>query len=200
MLVTPPMNIKGRFVLKSPFVAQPTKMYKVIGLRQFKELVANSVDVLGKFYTPIGLTKDDYDRDYKEGATLVILFADDGEMISVPDSYVQSFPSQSLPLYGNYVVSAQVGAFRSDYDFSFTKQRVSEILSDTLGVEVTVNVDAIGEGEVISVNDAETLETNRQAAIKDRQTSYAKLLAANATIETLQETIKVLQEIAANKK
>lgn len=199
MAVTPPLETKGRFTLKAPFVAAATKIYTVISLRHFKEMIANSVDILGNYYTPKGLTQDDYDRDVKAGATLVILYADDGEMLFVPNSYIQSFPSQSIPPYANYVVSSQVGAFRTDYDFTFMKQKVAEVLSDTLGVEVTVNIDSIGEAQVMTVNDAEVLETNRAAAIKDRTTSYAKLLAAETTIVNLQETIKTLQTAYENK-
>lgn len=199
MLVTPPLETRGRFTLKPPFVAATTKVYTVISLRHFKEMIASSVDILNKFYIPNGLKQEDYERDVKDNATLVIIYAEDGEMLFVPNSYIQSFPSQSIPPYANYVISAQLGAFRTDYDFSFCKQKVAEVLSDTIGVEVPIQIDSIGEAQVMSVDDADVLETNRAEAIKDRQTSYAKLLEAETTIINLQETIKALEEAYQNK-
>lgn len=194
MNIAPPLETKGRFVLKAPFSADPTKLYTVIGLRKFMELVGSSVDVFKTYYSPMGLKESDYDNDYKAKATLVILYSEDGGMLFVPSTYIQSFPSQSIPSYGNYVISALLGPFRTDYDFSFTKQKVAEVLSNTLGIEPEMYVDSIGESQVMTVENAEVLEANRQAAINDRQTSYAKLLTKDATITELQAQIAALQE------
>lgn len=193
MAIAPPLDTKGRFVLKSPFKAEPTKLYSVIGLRKFIELVGNSTDVFKNYYEPMGLTQADYENDYKAKAALVILYSEDGEMLFVPSTYIQSFPSQSIPAYGTYVLSALLGPFRTDYDFSFMKQKVAELLSDTVGVEPEIYIDSVGEAKAISVEDAETLEANRQATIKDRTTSHAKVLAADATITELQQEVKSLQ-------
>lgn len=198
-MITPPLNTKGRFVLKAPWAASTDKAYSVISLRGFRELIADSNDILNNYYVPKGLTSTEYDADVKAGATLVILYAEDGEMLFVPDTYIQSFPSQSVPSYGNYVVSSQIGAFRIDYDFSFVKQKIAEVLSDTLGIEPTVNVDAIGESQIMTVENAENLEINRQAKITSRQTTYAKYLEGQKQITELQETVKVLQDALAAK-
>ncbi|EGO2129093.1 hypothetical protein ITP31_003916 [Salmonella enterica] len=193
MAIAPPLDTKGRFVLKAPFKAEPTKLYTVIGLRKFMELVSSSVNIFADYYAPLGLTQTNYEDDYKAKATLVILYSEDGEMLFVPSTYIQSFPSQSIPAYANYVISGQLGPFRTDYDFSFVKQKVAEVLSDVLGVEPEIFVDSIGEAQAMSVENAENLEANRQAAIKDRTTAYAQLLAKDKIIGELQEEIKSLQ-------
>lgn len=202
MAIVPPMDTRGRFVLKPPFVAEPTTLYTVIGLRKFIELVGNSVDVFKDFYSPQGLTQENYENDYKDKATLVILYSDAGSMLFVPSTYIQSFPSQSIPSYANYVFSAQLGAFRTDFDFAFTSKKVAEALSDSLGIEPEIFIDSIGEAQPMTVENAEVLEANRQAAITDRSTSYAKLIQKDAQITNLQEEIKALQkayiELAGN--
>lgn len=195
MQLVPPLKCKGRFVLKAPFVADPSKVWTVISLRTFVELVNASVNIFKEYYEPMKLTQADYERDWREQATLVILYNELGGTISVPSSYIQSFPSTSSPNYANYVLSALLGPFREDYDFDFTTQKVKETLSDTLGYEPEVFIDAIGESSPMSVEDSEVLEANRQASINDRKTSYAENLELKEQVAELQEQIRSLQSV-----
>lgn len=197
MNIVPPLNTKGRFVLRTPWVADPAKVYTVIGLRTFLELVSSSVDIYKNYYEPMKVEREKYEEDYKEQATLVILYNEEGGMLFVPSTYVQSFPTQSVPNYANYVLSALLGPFRTDYDFGFTVQKAKESLSDTLGFEPEVFIDVIGEAQPMSVENAEVLEANRQAAIKDRKSAYARNLELEAEAEDLRQQIAALQSVIA---
>ncbi|WNT47128.1 hypothetical protein SPLA10_PHROGS00067 [Salmonella phage SPLA10] len=195
MNIVPPLNTKGRFVLRTPWVADPARTYTVIGLRTFLELVGSSVDIYKTYYEPMKVEQSKYEADYKEGATLVILYNEEGGMLFVPSTYIQSFPTQSVPNYANYVLSALLGPFATDYDFGFTTQKVKETLSDTLGYEPEIFIDVIGEAQGISREDADVLEANRQAAIKDRKSTYARNLELEAEAEDLRQQIAALQSV-----
>lgn len=197
--MTPPHGLKGRFFLITPWAAAATKVYTVMSLRSFRELVGDAVDVYEEYYKPKGLAIDLYKRDLNAGAVLVILYSDDGEVIHVPDTYIQSYPNQDCPPYSNYVVSALLGPFRTDFDFSFVTAKIAEVISNTTGVEPTMHVDTVGEAQAISTTEAEGLEAGRQAAITNRETTYAQLLKEQERNVKLQTDVKALQDyILAN--
>lgn len=193
--VTPAPGIKGRFILKTPWVASTSKIYTVVGIRAYTELIADGVNIFAKYYQPMSLTEANYNEDLQAGAYLVILYSEGGEMIHVPDTYIFSYPSQDVPPYAVYVLSILMGSFRTDYDFSFVKTKIAELISDTTGVESTVNVDAIGEDQSITSINAEQLEAGREAKISNRTTTYALLVKEREITAELREQIRSLQSL-----
>lgn len=190
---TMPYGIRGRFTLKTPWVAAPDKVYTVIAQRGFQELIFDNVNIFKDYYEPKGLTEEDYKADLRQDTVLIILYSEAGEVIHVPDTYILSYPSQDVPPYANYVLSAMMGPFRTDYDFSFVSQKVSEIISDCIGVEPKVYIDSVGEATAMDSENADRLEAGRVAAIKCRQTTYAMWLKERADNAELRENITVLE-------
>ena len=52
--LTPPLNVKGRFVLKSPWEVPPTVIYECIAIRSFEDIYKRGLDVYEAFYVPYG--------------------------------------------------------------------------------------------------------------------------------------------------
>lgn len=192
MMAVPAYKLSGRYTLKSPWVASQTITYKCVELSSFESLIADAEDIFATYYEPKGLTQTEYKADLAAKSTLVTLQGTDGTIIKVPDTYIVSFPNQSIPNYGNYVLSILLGPFREDYDFSFLKTEVGNLVSDTTGTKPTVNVDMVSATGELTAQQAEELEVSREASITNRDTLWARYNALTRQNADLQAKITAL--------
>lgn len=193
--ITPLPNMRGIYTLRMPWATQNTVLYTCTALRTFRELIASGEDILSKYYVPKGLAKQDYETDLAAGAILCVLQGDNGEVISVPDTYVISYPDQSAPPVGHFVLSASIGPMRMDVNLDFLRSKVGEVISDTIGVVPEVFVDVLDSSTVMTREDYDAMEAARTAAIKNRSTTYALLLQSQANVAVLQSKVAELQDL-----
>jgi hypothetical protein len=154
-------------------------------MRYFTEMVSEGIDIYTTYYEPKGLTQQDYTDDLNAGAVMCILYSSAGSVITVPDTFIQSYPGIGMANWGQIILSADIGPIRLDLDLSFLKEQVGNIISDTIGVVPTVYIDQLGSTTVISSTDAAAIEAARVAAITNRTSTYAqnlKLTKENADL------------------
>ncbi|UQT03107.1 hypothetical protein TOTORO_02440 [Serratia phage vB_SmaS-Totoro] len=200
VLNTPSLSMRGIWSLKAPWTADHTLLYTCIALRKFKEIISiDGVDIFKVHYQPRGLTQDQYQKDLAAGATMCVLSSDAGAVIQVPDTYIESYPGIAMSNYGIAVLSAMIGPLPLNISFDFLIDQVKNVITDTIGVEPTVNLDHIPTNTAISPQDADALEAARQAAIKNRTSTYAQLLAEQQANASLRQTIVELQKLLAKK-
>lgn len=200
VLNTPGLSMRGIWSLKAPWTADPTLLYTCIALRKFKEIISiDGVDIYKVHYQPRGLTEEQYQADLAAGATMCVLSSDAGAVIQVPDTYIESYPGIAMSNYGIAVLSAMIGPISLDISFDFLIEQVKNVITDTIGVEPTVNLDHIPTTTAISPQDADALEAARQSAIKNRTSTYAQLLAEQQANASLRQTVAELQALLAKK-
>jgi len=170
-------------------------------VREFKDIENQHVSVWDRYYSPAGLTADQYKSDVAEGAMLVTLFSDDAPTIYVPTTYIQSYPDVSAVSFGQRILSLNLGALPDTLPLDDLVQKMSSLASDVIGVEASVTIHNVSLTDAVTPTQAVAFEKARQAKIKDRTTERAQLVAANKTIADLQSQISVLEQVVvANNK
>lgn len=201
MNIIPPLDSRGTFVLRAPFTVAAGAIYTCIAVREFKDIENQHVSVWDRYYSPAGLTADQYKSDVAEGAMLVTLFSDDAPTIYVPTTYIQSYPDVSAVSFGQRILSLNLGALPDTLPLDDLVQKMSSLASDVIGVEASVTIHNVSLTDAVTPTQAVAFEKARQAKIKDRTTERAQLVAANKTIADLQSQISVLEQVVvANNK
>lgn len=191
--ITPLPNMRGIYTLRQPWSADNTVLYTCTALRTFRELIDSGVNTFVTYYEPKGLTEQDYQNDLAAGAILCVLMGDNGAVINVPDTYVISYPDQSAPPVGHFVLSASLGPIRMDLNLDFLRAKVAEVISDTIGVVPEVFADVLDSSTVLTKEQYDAMEAARNSAIKNRSTTYALLLQTQAMLGVSNSKVTELQ-------
>lgn len=198
MNIIPPPEARGTFELLTPFTTQAGAIYTCIAVREFKDIENQHVSVWDRYYSPAGLTAEQYQSDLAEGAMLVTLFSDDAPTIYVPTTYIKSYPDVSAIAFGQKILSLNLGALPDRLPLDDLVQKMSSLASDTIGVEATVTIHNVALSDSVSATQAAAFEKARQAKIKNRTTERAQLVAANQTIANLQTQLNTLEQIVVS--
>lgn len=192
---TPPLHAKGIFSLRTPWSALGDTLYECIAIRSFGDFVNRGEDVFQKYYATKNLTEEDYRRDMAEGAHIVSLQSAVSAVIHVPDTYIEKFPDLSGVPYKRIVGSVLIGPLPDDVDLVHLKASLASVASDITGVEAKVEILAAPYAGVVTAEEHATLEVVRQAAITNRTTDRATVLALQAMVDAQAQNIKRLEEI-----
>lgn len=193
--VTPPIGSQGLFILREPFVTNSKLTYRVAAIRSFEELVSRGIDPVELVYTPVGLSSVEYRNDAQNKALIITLMSDTEKPIYVPNTYIDAYPDMAVVPHSHMVLTCSLGVLPDTYDTTRIQQAVKQAVSDDTGVEPTVFIAVAPLTEAITQTQYIQNLNVRQAAIKNRQTTYSKLLAAQSEIADLKQSEKSLLEI-----
>lgn len=174
--LTPAPGIKGAFLLRYPFTTQPDIEYTVTALRSFAEIRARDLDPLKLVYTPVNLDAGAMASDVAEGAYIVVLSTKQGELIYVPDTYIESYPFMGSIPYSYLIVSYSLGMIPDNMDVELLKQVGASAISDYIGVEPTAFITRGEVSDIITEERHVQLTISREQAVKNRETDRAKAL------------------------
>jgi hypothetical protein len=197
--VVPPLNATGLYTVTAPFKLQPGAAYQCIATREFRDLSNNNIPVWERYYSPYGLSKEQYQTDVNNGVVLVTLFSDDYGAVYIPSSFIESYPDLSGVRFRHRIASVSLGAIPDTLPLEDFQKKLSELASDVVGIEPTVIIHSVELSDAVSSDDALRFEQARQARIKDRDTTYAQLTAARKEIDTLRAENALLQEMLDQK-
>lgn len=199
--VTPPMNIAGPFLLRAPFVADSTKSYTVTAHRSFSELIARSQDPLKLVYAPVGLTATAYAEDQLEGAIVIALRDSAGNVMYVPDTYIESYPSMGSVPYSRLVGVVDLGMWANARDLDDVMASLKESCKANLGVDVVVTLARAATTTTVSEQDHIQLTAARQAAKTNNETATATIIRLSDEIAakdaTIAEQATLIEALAA---
>lgn len=116
--LTPGIGAKGVFKFKSPWVAKENDVYTVTAIQVLSEYSRSGIDPFSAIYEPMGL-KDGIggfssEAEVKENPMIITLTGNSGDVIVIPDTYIESFPDQSTVKYFNFVASIEIGIFEEN--------------------------------------------------------------------------------------
>lgn len=192
---TPALGLKGKWSLIQPWTASQSLIYQCTAIRFFTEMVAEGIDIFNVYYSPKGLTESDYNADLAAGAAMCVLYSSSGSVITVPDTYIETFPGIGMSNWGQVILSASLGPMRLDLDYSFLKEQMGNLISDTIGIVPDIYVDQLATIEAISTEEADAIEAARLSAITNRTSTYAQNLALQK--ENAELRIKIQALLAA---
>lgn len=191
----PPLGTKGRYEVASPYSLTPNHIYTCGAIRYFKDVANLGIDVFKEYYEPYGLSNGQYATDLANNVAIVTLLSTTIAPVYIPSSYITAYPDLSSKPYKHIVLIASLGMLPDSFDLTFAKNQVAQAISDVVGTEVTVNEASVPVDGVITPEQHEILTANREAAIVNRETDYAKVLELEQRITELQERNAILEKL-----
>ncbi|MNI29804.1 hypothetical protein D3C76_25200 [compost metagenome] len=187
--ITPPMGISGAFLLRSPFRADPAKSYTVHAHRSFAELVARGQDPVKLVYIPAGLSETNYVEDQMEGALVIALRDNTGNILYVPDTWVTQYPSMGSVKYSRVVAGVDLGMWPDARDLDDIEQAIKESVKAKIGVDVTVTLTRGVTSTSMTEEQHVQLTNARTSAVTNNETSTATIIRLTDTIARRDATI-----------
>lgn len=194
-LKTPTLHAAGLYQLRLPWTIPANVVYECIAVRSFRDYVQKGEDVYTTYYQPMGLTLAQYEADRALGANLVTLASASNPTIYVPDTYIEAYPFLGDIKYSHVVLSVSLGVVPDKMDLTFVRSQVAAVVSDTIGVVPTVNVNVAPSTGLITQAQHQILETARNAAITNRKTDRARIIELQTLVDAQQQRIAGLEEI-----
>lgn len=186
---TPSMGVSGTFILRDPFVANPAKSYTVVALRTFQELVARGQDPLALIYTPVTLTQSAYNSDKAEGALVVCLKDNTGNLIYVPDTWIDSYPNMGSVTYSRLVLGVSMGMWPEYRDLTDVIQAIKEAVRSKIGVDAEVVITRSVATDAVSEAQHAQLTAARENAVIENETDTAKIIRLSDELAARDATI-----------
>lgn len=192
---TPPMDCFGVYELVEPWFAAPTKCYYTRAIRKFTDLRVKNIDPFKLAYEPYGSTAEACAADEVDGACIISLFAEDGEVIYVPDTKIVSYPNMGNYVYRHIVLSISLGALPDGVSLDWLKTKISEDCYEISGVSSKIQVAEAPVTGTISDTDHERMEAARRAAKKSQVTTAAQLAIAKAQLAEMTQKYNDLEKV-----
>jgi len=193
--VIPQIGIKGRWEVKNPFVTKPGLLYTLGAIRSFIDLENKGENVFETYYGPMAIANSVYTEDRRNGVMILTLLSDTDAPIYIPSSFVTAYPSLDSKAYHHVVLSASCGALPVTVSLDFLTTQVAKVISDTIGVEPTINIGVVPLLSVVTPEQHETNEAKREAAISNRTTDYARLAEEQQKNLALTQRLAVAEQI-----
>ena len=191
----PPLNTKGIYTLRDPWESDFTRVYTCIGIQRFAALAANNVDVFAKYYEPRGLSRETYDADNALGAAILTLANDYTAPIYVPSTYVVSYPNMAAVKYNHTLLSVDLGGLYDGIPLDGVVEQIQNGCEGVIGVKPTVAIHIAPSRGVVTPENHQVIEANRQAAITNNTTNAQLLLQKDKTIADQKAKIAILTKI-----
>lgn len=193
MAVTPAIRMRGRYTLKLPWVADPTKVYECEAIRSFDDLEKVGINVYETFYLPAGLQNGatyagvpfSFEAERQADINIVTLRSQNGDYLYVPDSYILSIPDMSGVQYSQMILSVNLGALPDYLDLAALKTDVGNRVTAMIGATATVLEHRSPSSNQPTAAQHDVLEAARAAAITTTKTDYVLLqeeIAKNALL------------------
>ncbi len=197
--IIPPCNTVGIWKVKLPYSVKASLPYWLIAVRMFEDITKIGVDVYKAYYEPYIKNGElipgtgntfNFDDEIKAGARILTLKSEDGQVLYIPSTFVETFPSTDIVLYRPMIVSINMGIFREDMDYSLLLQALEETCKANTGVDnVQVAIHAGPSTDGLSVSDMEALEIARQNKMANTETNIEKVVRLEKENAQLRDTL-----------
>lgn len=176
MNTTPVLDLVGVYSLTTPFEVEEGAIYQCTSITSIKGLLVEGVDVYGSVYAPQEIAQEAYVDDVKANVNIVKLVSTTGHpTITVPASYIESVPDLSVVDYKRHMVTVDLGLMAAGSDLSMLKETIKENALHQLGITPTFVDLTVAPKNTISKDDADRLETAREAAKSYKRTDKATI-------------------------
>lgn len=193
--LTPALNSKGIFKLRTPWEISESVIYECIAIRSIADFVDRGVDVVNKVYVPVGLGQTEANADADAGAQIVTLVAPGKSPIYVPDTYIAAAPSQDGVPYSHTVLSVSLGAVPDGMSLEWVKDLIATSVEQGFGVRPTVLVHVAPSTGYVSQAQHQIYETARNAAITNRTTDRTRVIELQSVVDSQKLQIANLENI-----
>lgn len=169
-------------------------IYQLTKKSSYNDAIIEEVDFVASLYTPIGLTQEDFEADYTEYKTQVILYLTEmnvasgqtAKVLYVPESLLELVPDPMVKKYYEYALAIKLGYIDSVEDVAWIEEQLKEIAASMTGADGDVAVYSInGDGTYMLETEYQQIEDDRKDQIRSIVSNYSNL----------QKQIKLNQEL-----
>ncbi len=195
---TPNLFASGRFTLAAPFAIKlkPAIDYTCISIRSFADFVAEGdLDIFEQFYVPDGISRTRFDQDVLEKAAIITLQNTDGDIVQVPDTFIDKYPSGSSAGWSRIVLSVDLGAVPDIAVLEHLKTVLTNATRDTIGVLPKVEINKMTTPNSLTQSDVDLWVAATQAAITRSKTDYTISREKDSVIEALNRQVTLLSQV-----
>lgn len=186
---TPPITAVGIFTVLAPF-SITTVTYSVGSVSTINSLVEAGTNVFNTVYSPVGLVEADYLTDISNGITIVTLISDSGPDITIPSSYIDTYPSLTAVKYSATIISIDVGDLPDTLTLAALLAEVKGTTENHTGITATVKLHKL-PAPAISYAEHLVIDAAREAAKVSILSAWRE--RDNAEIELAKATLKITQ-------
>ena len=172
---TPSLYAKGVYTVEAPFAVEPDVSYSCIAIRSFTDLRQQGLDVFSTFYNPKGITQSKYQQDDLAAASIITLFAEDKPVLNIPSTYILTYPTTVTTGFSRVMMGIEIGIVPDAMNLDLMKTELAEVVQRTTGLQATVELFVAPYTGVVTAEQAESFEANRQAAIEENTSVYKQL-------------------------
>ena len=177
MSYKPQQGDVGFFNLKPPYnvLLTPKTLYTCQSVRSINDFIASGESVYDKYYGPLNVSNDQYQQDVADNVCIIGLQAGTGEWVYVPNSFIESAPTNNGVKYISVVVGLSLGALPDTYNLESIISQCKDLISGTLGIDSEVKGVVVGSPKWFTNEEHELLEKARKEKISTATSSIILL-------------------------
>lgn len=188
--VTPTPNTEGIYKVKAPFTISESTIYRCTAIRTFPELVGRKIDPYETYYKPAGLTREQFLADANVDASIVTLQSHDGELVYIPDTYIESYPGINGYKYSRNVAVIDFALVPETIDVSLVNKELEAVCARNLGIDAKVVITTMAyEGQV-----TEEQHLQMEAARKEKLKKTLPIAEENADLKKRNAELQKLND------
>ena len=193
--ILPYINAAGTWVLKAPYDTLLSKQerYTCISVTKLEKLVSMGDEPYDDYYEPKSIPQDTYQDDLISQVCIITVRDEAGQLYSFPSSYLVSFPSGNGVEYGVLGLAVTIGPLPIDTNLTELKQRVKDLVKDTVGVEGDVVSLLLSNPEIVSFASHESMKASRKLNIRESNTTPAQVKALESELRAARNKIQTLE-------
>jgi hypothetical protein len=191
----PSIGSKGLFRVAPPFnisLVQDLE-YTCVSMRSIQDISNDGVDVFAAYYDTQGLTLENMQADLAAGVFLVTLQPSTGLPVIVPSSYFIGIPDITGVPYMGTMIALDLSLLPSDLDLSYLKQRLADVVKDTIGVLTTPRTVVTTDPLRLRSDQHTVIDATRSQNRVEAPSDYAQYLAQKTRADSLQLQVGILQ-------
>lgn len=200
MMYPIPINSKGVFTLQPPFenLLTPDVIYTCTAVRRLSDCVRSDEDAFEKYYVPHGLSQEQYTAALMSDECIVSLESSSGKTSYVPNSYISGLPEINGVAYTVMIMAVQLGLVPTSLNLNHVQLKVLEAIKDSAGIVSEVSLVNASDEMLVSQSRHDLVEADRQAAIADMSTDYAKYVRERTLRQRAEAKIAELENYIVN--
>lgn len=195
---TPSLWSSGKWVLRSPWNADPNTTYTCHAIRTFEDIEKLGESVYDTYYKPYiqnGQNGWLYENEKLEYPSIVTLISNDNRIIFVPDTFITSFPSLSEFKYSQVVLSVPLGILPDSYKTTHIENAVKDKVATMLGITINPFIAKASLSINPTLEEHLALEANRNAAITNVVSYETQLIQERQKNSALQDRLSLYEDI-----
>ena len=165
---TPPIYTSGIYTCYAPYadLIDSNTVYVAEAIRTFPEMERRQREVYNEIYAPVKLEESIYIEDAKNNASIITLRSSDGNIVLVPNTFIESYPGMAGLKYARNVFIVDVGMIPATIDLEILSDDLKDTVVKNVGADVDMVLDTMRYEGNITHEQHVALETARKATIR----------------------------------